>query len=595
MGGAISPNASTTLTLSGTLNGSGGLTMNGAGTLVLSVGSGGNTFTNGVTVTTGTLQVSADNQLGNAANNVTLNAGTLSTLGNLTTARAISISGGGTIASSNNLFTVSGVISGSGGLTTSGGGIVTLSGTNTYTGGTTVAANTNWSADANFGNAAGAVTLANDNAYLNSTATFISARAVTLAAVSNPQYGGYFSESGGTTLTLTGVLSGIGNLIENGAGTLVVSGTNTYQGGTIVQAGTLSVGADANLGQASGGLTLHGGSLVTTATFSSARAVTLTGGAFSPNAATTLTLSGVLSGAGGLTLNGAGTVVLSGTNTYTGGTTVTDIGTLDVSSAANLGGVGNPITLGGAAGTGILVMTTGFNWSGTLTTAGANGAFVRVATGQSGTFSGAITNNGLGLTAGNTGVDTGTVTLSGPISGTGSVSFDGNAVLSGTNSYTGATFINRGTVQVSADANLGNASGGLTLSSNGAPGALETTATFTSARAVTLSGGAFSPNAATTLTLSGVLSGSGGLTLNGAGTLLLSGTNTYTGGNTITAGTLDVSADNNLGNAANAVTLNGGTLESSGTFSSARAVTLGGGVVQPGQRDGADAVGGAEQ
>ena len=92
-------------------------------------------------------------------------------------------------------------------------------------------------------------------------------------------------------------------------------------------------------------------------------------------------------------------------------------------------------------------------------------------------------------------------------------------------------------------------------------GALRTTATLHVRRGASRwAAGAFSPNAATTLTLSGVLSGAGGLTLNGAGTLILSGTNTFTGGVTITAGTLSVSADTNLGNAANTVTLNGGAL-----------------------------------
>ncbi len=45
-----------------------------------------------------------------------------------------------------------------------------------------------------------------------------------------------------------------------------------------------------------------------------------------------------------------------------------------------------------------------------------------------------------------------------------------------------------------------------------------------------------------------------------AGTLVLSGTNTFTGGTTVTTGTLEVSADTNLGRRPNAVTLNGGTL-----------------------------------
>ncbi len=94
--------------------------------------------------------------------------------------------------------------------------------------------------------------------------------------------------------------------LNSAPGTLVLTATNTYSGGTIIDFGTLSVGADANLGAASGAVTLNGGTLETTATFTSARNVTLGGGAFSPNSGTTLTLSGVLSGAAGLTFNSSG-------------------------------------------------------------------------------------------------------------------------------------------------------------------------------------------------------------------------------------------------------------------------------------------------
>ena len=93
-----------------------------------------------------------------------------------------------------------------------------------------------------------------------------------------------------------------------------------------------------------------------------------------------------------------------------------------------------------------------------------------------------------------------------------------------------------------------------------------------------------------------MLSGTGGLTLNAAGTLILSdASNSYTGGNTITAGTLSVGADGDLGAAANAVTLNGGTLATTATFASARTVTLGGGAISPKWRNDTDALGRRER
>ena len=113
---------------------------------------------------------------------------------------------------------------------------------------------------------------------------------------------------------------------------------------------------------------------------------------------------------------------------------------------------------------------------------------------------------------------------------------------------------------------------------------------------MTLGGGSISPNAATTLTLSGVLSGGGGPDAERRrARSSLSGVNTFTGGVTVTTGTLSVGADNDLGAAANAVTLNGGTLATTATFASARNVTLGGGAHQPERGDHADAVGGAER
>ncbi|SHO65927.1 autotransporter-associated beta strand repeat-containing protein, partial [Pseudoxanthobacter soli DSM 19599] len=472
-------------------------------------------------------------------------------------------------------------LDGTAGLTKTGAGTLVLSGTNTYTGGTTVSAGTlQVSADANLGGTGG---LTLNGGTLSTTATFSSTRTVALASAST------ITPSTGTTLTLSGVISGSGGLTKTGAGTLVLSGTNTYSGGTTVSAGTLQIGgggtsgsiagdvanngalvfnrsdattfagvisgtgaltqagagtltlsgtntytggttvsagtlrvsSDANLGDASGGLTLSGGTLATTADMASARAVALSAdGTFSPATGMNLTLSGVISGSGSLTKTGAGTLVLSGTNTYSGGTTVS-AGTLQIGNGGTSGSIA-----GNVANNGALV----FNRSDATTFAGV----------ISGT--GALTQAGAG-----------TLTLS------------------GTNTYTGGTTVSAGTLQVSADANLGG-TGGLTLSG----GTLATTDTFTSARTVALaSASTITPSTGTTLTLSGVISGSGGLTKTGAGTLVLTGTNTYTGGTTVSAGTLQVSADANLGGTGG-LTLSGGTLATTATFTSARTVALSG-------------------
>ena len=61
----------------------------------------------------------------------------------------------------------------------------------------------------------------------------------------------------------------------NGRGELELTGTNTYGGGTRMDGGSLRVASDDKLGAASTGITLHGGALRASETFTSARAVDL--------------------------------------------------------------------------------------------------------------------------------------------------------------------------------------------------------------------------------------------------------------------------------------------------------------------------------
>src|SRR5262249_59042985 len=147
---------------------------------------------------------------------------------------------------------------------------------------------------------------------LATTAQITTARAFTLNAG-----GGTFAVVGaGTNLLVTGTISGVGRLTKANSGTLdFTNATNSYSGGTTLQAGRLVVTADAELGSAAADLTLNGGSLVTTASFASSRPVRLAGGAFDVFPLTTLTLSGPVGGTGGLIKNNNGTLVLAGNNT----------------------------------------------------------------------------------------------------------------------------------------------------------------------------------------------------------------------------------------------------------------------------------------
>ncbi|MCK0206663.1 autotransporter domain-containing protein [Starkeya koreensis] len=116
------------------------------------------------------------------------------------------------------------------------------------------------------------------------------------------------------SFTLDGALGGEhGALTKTGAGTVVLTGANTYAGGTRIEAGTLSVSSNANLGAAAGGLAFDGGTLATTASFDSARAITLlASSSIDVAASTTLGLSGAVTGTGTLTKQGGGILALSG-------------------------------------------------------------------------------------------------------------------------------------------------------------------------------------------------------------------------------------------------------------------------------------------
>jgi autotransporter-associated beta strand protein len=138
--------------------------------------------------------------------------------------------------------------------------------------------------------------------------------------------------------TLSGVFSGSGGLIFNGVGTTILTGANTYSGGTTVSSGVLQ-GNTTSLQ----GAILNNSQVVF-------------------DQATQGTYSGVMSGTGSLVKQNTGTLILTGANTYTGGTTVSS-GTLSVSGASPTG-FGNVLVSSGATlmGTGTI--------NGQLTVAG---------------------------------------------------------------------------------------------------------------------------------------------------------------------------------------------------------------------------------
>lgn len=220
-------------------------------------------------------------------------------------------------------------------------------------------------------------------------------------------------------------------LYKAGPGTLSLTGNNSYSGGTVVDAGTLSVGNASTLG--TGALTLNGGNLDCSSanltlnnnitlnwnadfTFVGSQNLNLGTGAVTLGAthqvtvtANTLTVGGSISGASyGLTKAGAGTLKLTGANSYTGATIV-NAGTLEVATA----------------GTGIASGTTTVNATGTLLVdSGATVGSSAVAV-SGGTLSGA------GMVSGNTTVNSSGGLTPRPSGGTATtLTFSGNLTLS---------------------------------------------------------------------------------------------------------------------------------------------------------------------
>jgi len=339
---------------------------------------------------------------------------------------------------------------------------------------------------------------------------------------------------------------------------------------------------------------------------------------------TTLTLNGtntgnnlvgaIGNGAGGGNLavvkSDAGTWRLSGSNTFTGGLTL-NAGVLSLGDNAALGGVGNVFTIAGGSLNVSAARTTtnnnAQNWNGDFTFVGSN-------TLNLGT--GAVTLNA----SRDVTVSASTLTVGGAI-GDGGSGFSltksgvGTMILNGTNTFSGATVINSGTLRSSTFANVNTNSGigrgsvggsaadlvfgGGTLLYNTAAAAV-TDRLFTLGNAAGLNGTidssetnvanslsftgtgaiAFGGSGARTLTLAGsnggtnalasiLGDGTGGvttLTKSGAGTWVVSGSNNYTGGTNINGGTLTLGSEGALGTSGT-ISFGGGSLQFSGSNS----------------------------
>ena len=179
----------------------------------------------------------------------------------------------------NSNLIVNAPISGTNGIVKSLGGTLILNGTNNFTGG--ISANSGaiqFSTDSNLGAAGGAITL---NSGLTTALNYLPSNMFASTASGNLTVnrpitvgaGGGVIGVGltGSNLTLSGTISGTGQLFKSGVGILTLSGTNTYTGNTAIGAGILAVDKDSSLGAATSSVILSGGTFQPNTSFSTNR------------------------------------------------------------------------------------------------------------------------------------------------------------------------------------------------------------------------------------------------------------------------------------------------------------------------------------
>lgn len=430
----------------------------------------------------GTLQIGRSGTTSTTASGVQINAGSI-LLGN-PTARVRFYQ--------TDTFTLAVPISGGGTVEQLGPGTTILLGSNTYTGVTTISAGTlqlgNGAVDT-FGSIAGNI-VNNANIRWNR----------------------------GNNTSYSGTISGNGTLEKTGSGTLTFLGTKSGTGAITIAGGSISIGNGGTTGSMTGDL--------------------VNNSSLSFNRSNDITYAGQISGNGTITKSGAGVLTLSGSKTGTGTITIS-AGTLSIGDGTTSGGVVGNIVNGG---------TLRFNHANDLTYAdqiSGPGPLTKLGTGtltltgsKTGTSTVTITAGSLNVGGGSatgsldgnvsiaasstlTFSRTGDYTYHGNISGAGQLTKEGTGFtnLDGTNTHTGGTVINGGTLEIGTGTVPGSLAGGVVINNSGQ-------LSFTGSGAYTFAG---------------VVSGTDGkLQKRGTGTLILTGNSTYTGLTTISAGTLQI-------------------------------------------------------
>jgi len=321
-----------TATIDSLIAGSAGLQKFGQGTLVLG---GANTFTGGLTLSSGTLQISSDSNLGDAAGPVVINS-TLKTTASVTLGSSRSVSGGGTLDIAPGTTLTSSGAFGMTSVTLPNAGTLDLQGATRSVGVLTFGA-------PSVVNASGAISSSGITATAVTSGTAVINPAITFSSGDKTVDVG----SGGTLLLAGDIAGTTGRIAKTGAGTLIATGTNTTSGYRVGAAGaTPTPGGTVILSNAlasgTGQLQLNYGTLKTT----------VPGGLSFANGISV----GGRTGAVGV-LGGTEPMTFSGTSSFFRGTATSGELRLDVNNVSTLagpfaatsgGGSATGITLGGA-------------------------------------------------------------------------------------------------------------------------------------------------------------------------------------------------------------------------------------------------------
>ncbi|RYD34349.1 MAG: hypothetical protein EOP87_09385, partial [Verrucomicrobiaceae bacterium] len=518
LNGVSAASGATTLTLNGSNTGAkieGGITDGGGSVAIVKnetstwTLSGSHDFSGGITVNAGALTMAGGNA--SATSTTVLNAGTL----NIGNAAAL---GGG-------LFTING-----GTINTSSGATVVLSTNNsqvwnanfTFTG----TNNLNLGTGAvSLGTAAGAdrtITVSGNTLTVGGViSNGTTANALIKAGAGGLTLSGANLHTGGTTLN-AGTLN-FGNAGALGSGLFTINGgTLNTSGGNIVISTNNTQVWNANFAfTGSNSLNLGTGAVSLGTTAGTERTITVNGN--------TLTVGGVISNgttANALIKAGTGGLTLSGANLHTGGTTL-NAGTLNINNANALGTGNFTIaagTINNTSGAEIILATNNTQtWNGNFTFTGSNALNLGTGAVSLGTAAGTertITVNGSTLTVGGS--------ISDGTTATGLIKAGaGTLVLSGMNSFTGPTTISNGILSA---ASLNSVTGGTASSNLGAPitvanGTIHLGATTTTGQLLYTGIGETTDRV---LNLAGT-TGGGTITQNGSGLLKFTSNLTATG------------------------------------------------------------------